>query len=258
MITSREGITHSGEKRADHTPRTPSVWLIRNEGNQLNIKQRGMLAVAGLTAAAICVAAAPAATADTATKAPASTAMASTASAKKDGENVFRGLFFGQGKVGEQLAGLELFADARKHIDNNSRDQVRAANAVVDLINKRSPGFFAKLSAQARSGDPRQVERAVTDAQNMLLAVAHKGDKAATPVEVGQKCGVTVAVAAAVVHVAAVLTAAGAVVTVTVAVGANFVKGKNWFWSAQPTTGDGSQLSRDEAVAQVTGALKAA
>ncbi|KUN87777.1 hypothetical protein AQJ66_09090 [Streptomyces bungoensis] len=185
-------------------------------------------------------------------------AASSSVSAKTDGENVFRGLFFGQGKVGERLATLDLFADARKHVRNDSPEQVRAANAVIDLIDKRSPGFFAELSAKTRSGDPRQVEQAVTKAQAMLLSVAHKGDKAANPVENGQKCGVTVAVAAAVVHVAAVLTAAGAVVTVTVAVGANFVKGKNWFWSAEPTAGDGSQLSRDEAVAQVTEALKAA
>ncbi|MFD5479968.1 sporulation delaying protein family toxin [Streptomyces hawaiiensis] len=177
-------------------------------------------------------------------------------SAKTDGENVFRGLFFGQGEVGEGLAKLELFSEARKHIDNNTPEEIRASNVVVELINKRSPGFFADLSEKARSGDPRQVEKAVTDAQNMLLAVAK--DKSATPVENGQLCGVTVAVGAAVVHVAAVVTAAGAAVTVTVAVGANFVKAKNWFWSSEPTTGDDTPLSRDEAVAQVTQALSAA
>ncbi|MER5938258.1 sporulation delaying protein family toxin [Streptomyces sp. NPDC001928] len=229
----------------------------RIEGNELNIKQRGILAVAGITAAALCVAAAPTALADTTSTSAKPAAVAPATSAKTDGENVFRGLFFGQGKAGKDLAELELFSQARQHIGNDSPDENRASDAVIELINKRSPGFFADLSRKSRSGDPRQVEKAVTAAQDMLLAVA-KTDKSATPVEKGQRCGVTVAVGAAVVHVAAVVTAAGAVVTVTVAVGANFVKGKNWFWSAKPTSGDETPLSKDEAVAQVTKALKAA
>lgn len=223
----------------------------------MNIKQRGILAVAGVTAAALCVAAAPTAVADTTGGSVKATAAAPAVSAKADGENVFRGLFFGQGKVGQDLAGLDLFSEARQHLDSDSLDEIRAANAVISLINKKSPGFFADLSQKTRSGDPRQVEKAVTGAQDMLLAVAQK-DKSAAPVENGQLCGVTVAVGAAVVHIAAVVTAAGAVVTVTVAVGANFVKGKNWFWSPEPTGGDGTPLSQDEAVAQVTKALKAA
>ncbi|MGW7102481.1 sporulation delaying protein family toxin [Streptomyces sp. NPDC054838] len=223
----------------------------------MNVKQRGILLVAGLTATALCVAAAPSAIADSGPKSAVTAAASPSVSAKADGEKVFRGLFFGQGQVGTRLSQLDLFAEARQHLDNDDLEEVRASNAVIDLINKRSPGFFAELSTQTRSGDPRKVEKAVTDAQNMLLSVAQKDDKA-TPVENGQLCGVTVAVGAAVVHIAAVVTAAGAVVTVTVAVGANFVKGKNWFWSPQPTTGDGTPLSKDEAVAQVTKALKAA
>ncbi|MCH0541062.1 sporulation delaying protein family toxin [Streptomyces sp. MUM 203J] len=216
--------------------------------------------MAAVTTAALCAGAAPAAVADAGAGSSAKSVTASAASAvsaKTDGENVFRGLFFGQGEVGRNLAALDLFAEARQHLDNETPDETRASDAVIDLINKRNPFFFADLSRQARSGDPRQVEQAVIEAQDMLLSVA-KTDKKATPVENGQLCGVTVAVGAAVVHVAAAVTAAGAVVTVTIAVGANFVKGKNWFWSAQPTSADQTPLSRDEAVAQVTKALKTA
>ncbi|MFE7933363.1 hypothetical protein ACFU6S_32515 [Streptomyces sp. NPDC057456] len=222
----------------------------------MNIKQRGILAVAGVTAAALCVTVAPSAMADTFGTSERPAAAAPAVSAKTDGENVFRGLFFAQGQVGRDLADLDLFAQARQHLDNEDLDEVRASNAVIELINKRSAGFFADFGIRARSGDPRQVEAAVADAQHMLLSAAQ--NKSATPVENGQLCGVTVAVGAAVVHIAAVITAAGAVVTVTVAVGANFVKGKNWFWSPQPTAGDGTPLSKDEAVAQVTRALKTA
>ncbi|MFD7258472.1 sporulation delaying protein family toxin [Streptomyces sp. NPDC059874] len=225
----------------------------------MNVKQRGILAVAGVTAAALCVAAAPSAIADsdgTSAKPVAAAPVVSEAAAKADGQNVFRGLFFGQGAVGRDLAELPLFSEARQNLDNGDIDEIRASNAVIDLIDKRDPGFFAGLSRKTRSGDPRQVEKAVIDAQNMLMSVAQK-DNSATPVENGQLCGVTVAVGAAVVHIAAVVTAAGAVVTVTVAVGANFVKGKNWFWSPEPTSSDATPLTRDEAVAQVTKALKA-
>ncbi|MFE7621013.1 sporulation delaying protein family toxin [Streptomyces sp. NPDC057496] len=188
-----------------------------------------------------------------------SAAVAPAVSAKSDGENVFRGLFFGQGRVGHDLAELDLFSEARRHLDNESSDELRASDAVIALINKRSPRFFADFGRASRSGDPRRVKKAVSDAQDMLLSVARKSkDISATPVENGQLCGVTVAVGAAVVHVAAVVTAAGAVVTVTIVVGANFVKGKNWFWSPEPTSGDKTPLSQDEAVAQVTKALKAA
>ncbi|MGW3058026.1 sporulation delaying protein family toxin [Streptomyces goshikiensis] len=226
----------------------------------MNTKQRGMLLVAGVTATALCVAAAPSAVADqghASAKTAVTATVASPASAKADGEAVFRGLFFGQGQVGRDLSTLDLFAEARQHLDNDDLSEARVSNAVIDLIDKKSPDFFAGLSVKTRSGDPRQVEKAVTDAQNMLMAVAEKDDKA-TPAENGQLCAMNVAVAAVVVHIAAVVTAAGAVVTVTLAAGANFVKGKNWFWSPQPTTGDGTPLSKDEAVAQVTKALRAA
>ncbi|MFE7410245.1 sporulation delaying protein family toxin [Streptomyces laurentii] len=216
-----------------------------------------MLAVAGITAAAVCLTAAPSATAEPVAKTSVSTVAETVVSAKDDGENVFRGLFFAQGKVGNELAKLDLFSEARQYLDNNSDEEIRAADAVMDLINEKSPDFFAQFSDDVRSGNPRRVEQGVVDAQDMLLAIAQEADANAAPVENGQLCGVTVAVAAAVVHVAAVITAAGAVVTVTIAVGANFVKGKNWFWSPEPISGDGSQLSKDEAVAQVTEALKA-
>ncbi|MER5730378.1 hypothetical protein ABT084_18940 [Streptomyces sp. NPDC002138] len=144
----------------------------------MNVKQRGTLMVAGLTATALCVAAAPSAIVDAGPKSakPAKSAVTATArpsvSAKADGEKVFRGLFFGQGQVGADLSKLDLFAEARQHVDNDDLEEVRASNVVIDLINKHSPGFFADFSTQTRSGNPRKVEKAVTDAQSMLMSVA--------------------------------------------------------------------------------------
>ncbi|QLE75276.1 hypothetical protein FGW37_30080 [Streptomyces rectiverticillatus] len=120
-----------------------------------------------------------------------------------------------------------------------TKDSARVARIVTDAVDAKYPGFFASFGKKARSGDPRKVEAAVNDAQAKLLSIAKKSDAkdTAQPVQNGQMCGTVVAVAGAVVHIAAV-TAAAAAVTVTVAVGANFVKAKNWFWSVAPQGDD--------------------
>ncbi|MCX4597694.1 hypothetical protein OG819_51560 [Streptomyces sp. NBC_01549] len=92
----------------------------------MNIKQRGILAAAGITAAALCLSMAPSAMADTSGTSAKPAVAISAASTKTDGEDLFRGLFFGQGKVGRELAELELFAHARKSLDNDSLEEIRA------------------------------------------------------------------------------------------------------------------------------------
>ncbi|MEH6373586.1 sporulation delaying protein family toxin [Streptomyces sp. KLMMK] len=219
--------------------------------------------IAGLTAAVVCVtgataAAAPSAASHTQTvkAAPAKPAP----NAAKDGKAVFQGLFFGQGKVGAELAKSPMFSEMRKELAKaDAKDSARVARIVTDAVDAKYPDFFAAFGKKVRSGDPRKVEAAVNDAQAKLLSIAKKSDAkdTAQPVQNGQMCGTLVAVAGAVVHVAAAVTAAAAAVTVTVAVGANFVKAKNWFWSVAPQ-GDDTALGHDEAVATVTKILKAA
>ncbi|GGZ86767.1 hypothetical protein GCM10010329_03290 [Streptomyces spiroverticillatus] len=220
--------------------------------------------VAGLTAAALSITGVTASAAPSAgASAPAAVvaavpSAASAAALEKDGRAVFGGLYFGQGQVGESLSRSPLFSDLRKGLAQNDKaESVKVADALMDRIDAKHPGFFAEFSRKSRSGDPRRVEAAVNDGQAKLVAELTKGDKSARVPENGQRCGATVAVAAAAVHVAAVFTAAGAVVTVTVAVGANFVKAKNWFWSVAPQGADGA-LGHDEAVASVTNLLKTA
>ncbi|MFI9568831.1 hypothetical protein [Streptomyces rishiriensis] len=99
----------------------PLGAFVDSRGNELNIKQRGILAAAGITAAALCVSVAPSAMADTSSTSTNPAVAVSAVSAKTDGENVFRGLFFGQGKVGRELADLDPCSEARQYIDNDSR-----------------------------------------------------------------------------------------------------------------------------------------
>ncbi|MGX8909301.1 sporulation delaying protein family toxin [Streptomyces netropsis] len=219
--------------------------------------------VGGLTAAAVCF------TGVTAAASPSDAGHAKTVkaapakpgpSAAEDGKAVFNGLFFGQGKVGAELAKSPMFSEMRKELAKaDAKDSARVARAVTGAVEAKYPGFFAGFDKKVRSGDPRKVESAVNDAQTKLMSIAKKTDAkdSARPVQNGQMCGTVVAVAGAVVHVAAAVTAAAAAVTVTVAVGANFVKAKNWFWSAPPK-GDDTALGHDEAVATVTKILKVA
>ncbi|MEW2574986.1 sporulation delaying protein family toxin [Streptomyces syringium] len=224
--------------------------------------QRTAGIIAALTATAVCVTGATAAAApgtashtQTVNAAPAKPAPNAT----ENGKAVFKGLFFGQGKVGAELAKSPMFSGMRKEMAKaDAKDSARVAQIVTDAVDAKYPGFFASFGKKARSGDPRKVEAAVNDAQAKLLSIARKTDAkdTAQPVRNGQMCGTVVAVAGAVVHVAAAVTAAAAAVTVTVAVGANFVKAKNWFWSVAPKD-DTTALGHDEAVATVTKILKA-
>ncbi|MEU1312726.1 sporulation delaying protein family toxin [Streptomyces cinnamoneus] len=229
----------------------------------MKITRRTAGIIAGLTTAAVCI------TGATAAAAPSSVAHAQTVkaapakpapNAAENGKAVFQGLFFGQGKVGAELAKSPMFSDMRKELAKaDAKDSARVAQIVTDAVDAKYPGFFADFGKKARSGDPRKVESAVNDAQAKLLSIAKKTDAkdSAQPVQNGQMCGTFVAVAGAVVHVAAAVTAAAAAVTVTVAVGANFVKAKNWFWSVAPKD-DTTALGHDEAVATVTKILKTA
>ncbi|MEU3354415.1 hypothetical protein [Streptomyces sp. NPDC037389] len=229
----------------------------------MKITRRTAGIIAGLTATAVCV------TGATAAAAPSSAGHARTVraaaakpapNAAEDGKAVFKGLFFGQGAVGAELAKNPLFSDMRKELaKGDAQDSAHVARIVTDAVDTKHPGFFAAFGKKARSGDPRKVEAAVNDAQTKLLSTVRTTDakSSAQPVQNGQMCGTFVAVAGAVVHIAAAVTAAAAAVTVTVAVGANFVKAKNWFWSVAPKD-DTTALGHDEAVATVTKILKTA
>ncbi|MFF7726679.1 hypothetical protein [Streptomyces sp. NPDC008001] len=229
----------------------------------MKITRRAAGIIAGLTATAVCVTGATAAAAQSA---PGHASTVKTAAAKpaptaaEDGKAVFKGLFFGQGKVGAELAKNPLFSDMRKELaKGDAQESARVALIVTDAVDVKYPGFFASFGKKARSGDPRKVEAAINDAQSKLLSTVKTTDTkgAAQVPQNGQMCGTFVAVAGAVVHIAAAVTAAAAAVTVTVAVGANFVKAKNWFWSVAPKD-DTTALGHDEAVATVTKILETA
>ena len=181
-------------------------------------------------------------------------AVTTAAGSTADGRALFRGIFFGQGKVAKDLAASgDLFSEITTvYEQNNTGQALKAGHALLDAVAANDSGYFAEFSQVLRSGSPEQVETALLDAPKRLEDLGLKSEKA-----VGPDCLVTIAVAAAGVHVVGAITAAVVAVAEAAVVGANIVVGTNWFWSSGAGAGAGSSLSKDEAVAQVTQLLKA-
>lgn len=172
-------------------------------------------------------------------------------STKYTGEDIYRGVFFGQGPVAVELAKKSSFSDLAASLDKSNTPVVDAgATTVIDQISSAQPDFFNEFGKALNSGSPRQVQAALEDGSTALEEVdgasVDRTDRA-------QDCGVTVAVAGAVVHVGALVTAAAGAVTVTVAVGANVVYAQNWFWGGDSAGTD--TLSQEQATAELTDAL---
>ncbi|MBA8827568.1 SdpC family antimicrobial peptide [Saccharopolyspora lacisalsi] len=178
--------------------------------------------------------------------------------AQTNGKDLFRGIFFLQGGVGDKLMGLPIFTGDQEMIDrNNSPEAMKAVDQITAKMEKTQPGFFADFEKEVRSGDPVRVSRAVENS----VALAKK----AAPEQVSTKetngdakptCGVTVAVGLAVVHAAAAFTAAGVAVAETVAVGHFLVYGSAYFWPNKAASA--SELGQDQKLAQLLNTLRTA
>ncbi|MFF1449664.1 hypothetical protein ACFVYF_16165 [Streptomyces sp. NPDC058274] len=83
--------------------------------------------------------------------------------ARADGKALFTGLYFGQGTVGEKLLKSDAFiGDRSGQLKKNNTPEARKAIAeLTTAVEKASPGFLAKFSADVRSGNPFRVKDAV-------------------------------------------------------------------------------------------------
>ncbi|WP_405615090.1 hypothetical protein [Streptomyces sp. NBC_00076] len=169
-----------------------------------------------------------------------------------DGRALFRGIFFGQGTVAQALAkDSDLFSKIGEvYKQNNGATAMKAGDALLDALAKKNPGYFQRFSTEVHSGSPARVQAALLRAPKDLKAIG----VGAKDADAGPTC-VTIAVAAAGVHIVAALTAAVVAVAEAAVAGANIVIGTNWFWSASKA---GSTLTQEEAVAKVTTLLHAA
>ncbi|WP_353945226.1 sporulation delaying protein family toxin [Streptomyces sp. HUAS MG91] len=168
----------------------------------------------------------------------------------QDGRDIFAGLFFVQGEIGQQFAGMPEYTEAEKNYEaNNTAEAKAAADRVMDVIAEADPEFFAGYSSDLRSGDPRKVEAGMADAVTLLNKLA---DEDAKELGTGDaKCVVSVL---AVQSLVVVTTGGAAAVSVAVVAQA-------WKWvvnASRSTTPGSSDLEKDQKIADITRLLAGA
>lgn len=177
---------------------------------------------------------------------------ASAARKRLSGEEVFRGLVFGEGTVAEQFP--EVWGSFSQHTFTPEQREAHAlAKAqLVEGIRQADPMFFDRFGEALQSGDHLRIERAMDESEALVKqAVQERMPSAATLDNRGGTC-ITFAIAA---NIAAVVNAIGAW---NVAVESNWVYNENYFWdSGGESAWSGSQLGRDQVIDMIATRLAA-
>jgi SdpC family antimicrobial peptide len=157
-----------------------------------------------------------------------------------DGETLFRGLFFRQGPVGQQLPDLAIAPMAP------TADGAAVLDTLVAQMRQSDPRFFSRFAKGVLSGNRLKILAAIKDAQtvfdNAVVAAYH-----ATVVTNGKQIGYCVFGPVA-VAVALVLVAVGAGAVVVAAVAAAVVV---WVWFWAPASNPASRLAQEKWVNQI-------
>lgn len=217
--------------------------------------RRTSVAIAAVTALAVSgVAVQGAMATPTAPRTHSAEALAGVGTAK-DGRALFEGLAFAQGRVAEELGKSGKFVDiATLRTKNSTPEQRKAAASLLDTIQKQYPQFFSSFSTKLRSGDPRKVESAATEAAGILKSLATKSSAAVA--EAGTGAGMCATVVLAINVLIAINL--GGVGNVSVALNVQAWKAAVTtvhFWTAPPN--GSSSLSRDQEIALLTKTLAA-
>lgn len=101
-------------------------------------------------------------------------AQALRADPARDGEALFRGIFFLEGAVAEQIPELRRMrtASARRQLPASQRGTVKTfQDGVISRIQTTSPGFFGQFGACMRGGDRAAIGRCLAGASSLLERV---------------------------------------------------------------------------------------
>lgn len=156
------------------------------------------------------------------------------------GEEVFRGIVFGEGYVAEQLPELwdnvvlpELTSE--EHV----AQKIAKAQLVAD-IREADPTFFDRFGKEIQSGDHLRIQKMMDDSgtflKNMADEHAPSNPKTGTVNQKGTCLAITLVVAGNVVAVVNLVVAGNVAWTV------------NWVWSQEEAARGETQLERDEVV----------
>jgi SdpC family antimicrobial peptide len=202
--------------------------------------------VAGIVSAGI-VAAVIAACADVNSPAPAPLERA----AVRSGEEMFRGIVFGEGTVGRMLP--EMWGEGRDPIASLGREQLqryeRNKTTLIARIRTADADFLARFGADVQSGDHVRVERAMDESAALIRRVADAPGSGLSNPGTGMGNCVAVAVAVAGAAVAVV----NAVAAWNVAVNSNWVYNNNYFWGKKLLAPSESRLGRDQVIDMFAG-----
>ena len=116
----------------------------------------------------------------------------------RDGETLFRALFFGQGEVAKTFPEVwqrKVF----QSLHDPTPEQTEVMDKVVRTLDTKYPGFFDRFAAEVQSGDHLRVRAIMQEGAADVQALVSSGDLTGTNGE----CFTYVFIAAAVVVVAA-------------------------------------------------------
>ena len=126
----------------------------------------------GVVTVSLAISGATAAGASSATTASKGRGVSVAQSGRFTGEELFRGVVFGQGGAGHALGNLTASVDL-------SPEVVREIDVIVAEVQAQAPSFFDQFAAMAQSGDVMKVERAFTELGTVLdAALEHLGYRA--------------------------------------------------------------------------------
>jgi SdpC family antimicrobial peptide len=159
-----------------------------------------------------------------------------------DGETLFRGLFFRQGPIGQNLPDLAIAPAAP------TGDGITAVDTLIAQMRKSDPGFFDRFATGIQSGNRLKILAAVKDAQAVFdnaLVTAYHAVKVAKGGQIGYCVFGPILLAVAAVVVLVYLGAG--VVVLAVAAAAVVV----WVYYYAPAADAASRLKLEKWVNQI-------
>ncbi|PTH49769.1 sporulation delaying protein family toxin [Staphylococcus capitis] len=154
------------------------------------------------------------------------------------GEQLYRGIMFGQGKVGEKLP--KIWEKKVRDSANNDDRNKKIINDSVSYIKKKDPKYFNNLEEASKKGNKKDIEKQLNVGGNYFGEFVEKNnliDKANNEAQKGFRCAAYPYYAVAVFGAAVAVTHAAAVTAGGAAVAYLAVTTTKTFWNSKPKKG---------------------
>ncbi|MBE7135330.1 MULTISPECIES: sporulation delaying protein family toxin [Bacillus] len=134
---------------------------------------------------------------------------------KYSGEEIFKGVIFGQGELSENFADMW---DPKILKVMSSKESQEAVNVLISQFKEQNPEYFTKLEQAVQQKNPKKVDKLLEEGSTALMEIAKKNGRIVEN-DKQEVCGPTVCALALVTygvafHAAAVVTTAAVVATI--------------------------------------------